>query len=190
MIDPKKNNNDQIVEALKDEDDMKEEIYAKKNDEFLLKQRMKKLILIIIMFTVFILVIIWLLSLTRSGNRSFADVENIMSKAAESYYADNKSLLPKADKGTNEVSLQKLINLEYMKELEKYSSKATSCSGKVVVENNDDQYVYVPYLDCGSSYKTTELFRKVTSSSNIVTNDAGLYSMNGEYVFRGDNVNN
>lgn len=30
MIDPKKNNNDQIVEALKDEDDMKEEIYAKK----------------------------------------------------------------------------------------------------------------------------------------------------------------
>ena len=43
MIDPKKNNNDQIVEALKDEDDMKEEIYAKKNDEFLLKQRMKKL---------------------------------------------------------------------------------------------------------------------------------------------------
>lgn len=34
MIDPKKNNNDQIVEALKDEDDMKEEIYAKKNDEF------------------------------------------------------------------------------------------------------------------------------------------------------------
>lgn len=190
MIDPKKNNNDQIVEALKDEDDMKEEIYAKKNDEFLLKQRMKKLILIIIMFTVFILVIIWLLSLTKSGNRSFADVENIMSKAAESYYADNKSLLPKADKGTNEVSLQKLINLEYMKELEKYSSKATSCSGKVVVENNDDQYVYVPYLDCGSSYKTTELFRKVTSSSNIVTSDAGLYSMNGEYVFRGDNVNN
>ena len=190
MIDPKKNNNDQIVEALKDEDDMKEEIYAKKNDEFLLKQRMKKLILIIIMFTVFILVIIWLLSLTKSGNRSFADVENIMSKAAESYYADNKSLLPKADKGTNEVSLQKLINLEYMKELEKYSSKATSCSGKVVVENNDDQYVYVPYLDCGSSYKTTELFRKVTSSSNIVASDAGLYSMNGEYVFRGDNVNN
>lgn len=190
MIDPKKNNNDQIVEALKDEDDMKEEIYAKKNDEFLLKQRMKKLILIIIMFTVFILVIIWLLSLTRSGNRSFADVENIMSKAAESYYADNKSLLPKADKGTNEVSLQKLINLEYMKELEKYSSKATSCSGKVVVENNDDQYVYVPYLDCGSSYKTAELFRKVTSSSNIVTSDAGLYFMNGEYVFRGDNVNN
>ena len=36
MIDPKKNNNDQIIEALKDEDDMKEEIYAKKNDEFLL----------------------------------------------------------------------------------------------------------------------------------------------------------
>lgn len=34
MIDPKKNNNDQIVEALKDEDDMKEEIYAKKMMSF------------------------------------------------------------------------------------------------------------------------------------------------------------
>ena len=32
-----------------------------------------------------------------------------------------------------------------MKDLEKYIKKA-SCNGKVVVENNDDNYIYIPYL--------------------------------------------
>lgn len=189
MIDPKKNNNNHIVDELKDENDEVVD-YEKVSNSFELKQQMKKLIIIIIVLVVLLLVIIWLFSLNSTENKNYADIEKIMTSAAESYYKDNKKLLPTSDKGTNEVSLQKLINLEYMKEMSKYNSKATSCTGKVVVENNDDQYVYVPYLDCGSNYKTTELFRKITDSKNVVTSGSGLYYMNGEYVFRGDAVNN
>ena len=188
MIDPKKNNNNHIVEDINN--DNNEEDLDKVASSFELKQKMKRLIMLIIILTALLLIIMWLLSLRNPTNKSYADLEKIMVNAAQNYYKDNKNLLPKKNKGINEVSLQKLINLEYMRELEKYGSNKLKCSGKVVVENNDDDYVYVPYLDCSSDYKTTELFRKVSNSSNVVTSGNGLYHINGEFVFRGDNVNN
>lgn len=189
MIDPKKNNNnDDLIEALKTEED--DEFVVARKSNYELKDKMKKILLLVVFITILLIIIFWLLSLKAGGKKSFSDVEKVMTSAAKEYYSDHKSLLPSVNKATSEVSLQKLVNGNYMKEVSKYNSKASNCSGKVIVENNDDSYLYVAYLDCGSKYTTTELYREITKSSNIVTSDSGVYSMNSEYVYRGEKVNN
>ncbi|MBR4619287.1 MAG: hypothetical protein IKO49_08285 [Bacilli bacterium] len=189
MIDPKRNNNnDDLIEALKTEED--DEIIVTKKSNFEFKDKMKKILLLIVLITVLLVIIFWLLSLRAGGKKSFSDVEKVMASAAKEYYSEHKSLLPSTNKATSEVSLQKLVNGNYMKEVSKYNSKASNCSGKVIVENNDDSYLYVAYLDCGNNYTTTELYREITKSSNVVTSDSGVYYMNNEYVYRGEKVNN
>lgn len=154
-----------------------------------LKDKLMKYLLIIAIVAVVIIVILFVFSNIANGKKTYSDVEDIMINASKKYYTDNSSSLPKSNGGTVEVSVQNLVNNKYMKSLDKYI-KNTSCTGKVVVENNDDNYIYIPYLDCGSTYKTTELYRKVTDKENIVTSGNGLYSYSDGYVFRGDNVNN
>lgn len=191
MVDPKNNNNSNnsdLIEALKTEEENEEITSRSQNLE--LKNKMRKMIFLIIVIVVLLIIVLLLLSLSGSKKNSYSDIEKVMVNAAQKYYNTNSSLLPSADKATSEVSVQKLINGGYMKSLDKYNPKAASCSGKVVVENNDDTYLYVSYLDCGSNYTTTELFREITKSSNIVDSDEGLYKINDEYVFRGENVNN
>lgn len=199
MIDPKLNNNNHIVEDLKEENNEELEennpiskaiqgFTNKSSDENTLKKKMFRNLLIITAVAILIVVALYIFT-SFGGNKTYSEVEDIMINAATKYYQANTSSLPKTTKGTVEVSAKKLANLNYMKDLEKYIKKA-SCNGKVVVENNDDNYIYIPYLDCGESYKTTELYRKITDSKNIVTTGEGLYNNNGSYIFRGENLNN
>lgn len=187
-MDPKYNNNNkQLIEKLKDEDS--ENDSYKDNDNREHKEKMMKYLFKIAIFTVILVVILFVLSIFSNKSKDYVDIEKIMKNAAIKYYKENSSDLPKINGGIVEVSAQKLSNLKYMKELDKYNKKG-SCSGKVVVENNDDSYIYIPYLDCGDKYKTTELFRKITDSNNIVTTGSGLYYYGTQYIFRGDEVNN
>ena len=186
-MDPKYNNNRQLINKLKNEE--KENDSYDDSDKRLRKEKMMKNIFKIAIITAVLVVVLLVLSMFSSKSRGYADVEKIMKKAAIKYYNDNSSDLPKVNGGIVEVSAQKLSNLKYMRDLDKYVSKAT-CSGKVVVENNDDSYIYIPYLDCGDKYKTTELFREITDNKNIVSSGSGLYFYGNQYVFRGDDVDN
>ena len=188
MIDPKRNKNN-LADRIND-DDLNDEEVKKLSESLNLRNKIRNIIVLIIVLTILILIIVWLISLKASKSRSYSDLENIMSEAAEKYYGDNKELLPKKNKDISEVSISKLINNKYLKELDKYGDNMALCSGKVVIENNDGQYVYIPYLDCGEKYKTKELYREIIKDDHIVTSGAGLYYMNNEYVFRGDNVDN
>ncbi len=195
-MDPKFNNNNHLIDDLKNEDNdnVESEVskvvssFANRKNSDPLKEKMMKNLFKIAIATIVIVLLLFIFSIITSRNKSYSDIEDIMKRSAERYYSANKNLLPKATGGTVEVSAQKLANLNYMKDLSSY--KKETCSGKVVVENNDDDYIYVAYLDCGSKYKTTELFRKVTAEENVVTSQDGLYLNNDEYVFRGENINN
>lgn len=200
MVDPKFNNNNHLIEDLKEEEDNSSEKnviseaisgFRKKksssSDPF--KEKMMKNLLIVAVVAVVLILILFFFSSFLSGKKSYSDVEDIMIQSAKKYYQKNENMLPKITGGTVEVSAQKLINQKYMKEFKTYL-KNESCSGKVVVENNDDQYVYIPYLDCGDSYKTTELYRKITDSKNIVSSGNGLYVSGNEHVFKGENLAN
>ncbi len=138
---------------------------------------------------VLILLIVWVVSMVTGGKMTYAEIEQRMKSAAMEYYENNQQLLPSHD-GEVSVDVTTLSSADLMKPLEKLVSKNVSCSGKVVVKQNGDIYSYIPYLDCGEAYTTVELYKKVIDEKNIVSTDDGLYQMNGEYVFRGEDVNN
>ncbi len=186
MVDPKNNSESskELVEALKTDYD--EEIVEDSKSSNGLGFNLKKVLLIFILIVVLLIITLWLLSInSKEKTTDYSKYEKNMISAAKDYYKVNDKELP-ADNSNSEVTLDKLIELKYM---EDYSA-LKSCTGSVTVENKSGSYSYSSYLDCGDSYNSKVLFKEVTNSKNIVTSDAGLYRMNGEYVYRGEKVNN
>lgn len=126
-------------------------------------------------------------SIFSGPSYSYEDVEDVLKDAAKSYFADNKKKLPNS-KQVVEITSTTLINNEYMDDFTKYLGEDASCSGKVSVKKIDGKYVYTPYLNCGSDYNTTELYKKL--KEKIVTSGEGLYSVNNGYVYRGEKLRN
>lgn len=184
MVDPKENKNQELIEALKTDYDEEETSSTKGT---IAGFKLKKLVFLIILITILLIVTLWLLSLdsSKKTKEDYTKYESEMISAAKQYYKVNKNELPENNK-SSEVTLSQLVKLNYM---ENYS-KISSCEGSVVVQNDNNNYSYSPYLDCGNTYTSKVLFRKLTDSSNIVTSDSGLYRVNNEYIYRGERINN
>ena len=142
-----------------------------------------------ILILIFLLILIGTVIIGR--NYTYDQIEQVLKNAAIKYYQVQDVLLPSNEGEKSEVDATTLASDDYklMKPLSKLK-KNVSCTGKVVVEKVNNEYIYTPYLDCGNSYKTEELYKAVTSKNKTVTSGNGLYEMNGEHVFRGDKVNN
>lgn len=150
--------------------------------------RGKLIKLMIIIGSIFLIIVVFMLIMSgfKSRNLKYEDIESKMRQAAIKYYKNDKSTLPMEGQSV-EVDAVTLANGKYMKPLSKLKDKA-SCTGKVVVKKINDQYIYTPYLDCGEDYRTKKLSDVVLQS--VVSSGNGLYEMNGEYVFRGEKLNN
>lgn len=171
-------------------DENNENKSPKKNDNNDMKKRMAKFMLMIIGGMAILLVVLLFFSLFNKKDYSYTDLENILKKAAISYFKDNKNRLPENEEQIVEIEAATLVASEKMKDLSEYTKEGTSCSGRVLVEKKRDEYLYTPYLDCGDTYTTKELYQEITKQSNVVTSGYGLYNNNGTYVYRGENVNN
>jgi hypothetical protein len=142
--------------------------------------------LVLFIILVFVVVIVF-----ANGSRSsnYEKIEKIMEEAAIKYASNNNSILP--TKEGNQITIMdvELSSLEYMKPLSKLLKKEP-CTGKVVIEKTEDSYLYIPYLTCGTSYNSLKLYEKVLEDNKVVQNGDGLYKINNEYVFRGEDPNN
>ena len=178
---------DEEVEEI--EDDSDSETKSNNNNESL-RNRMFLLMGIILGGMILLLVILYVASLFSNKTYEYKDIENIMTKAAKEYFADNKNYLPTEDGNTVEVDVSNLVAGNYMKNLSEYTKEGVTCSGTVQVTYSSKEYLYTPYLNCGDQYLTTEFYSKVLSDESVVSSGYGLYSNNGSYVYRGENVNN
>ena len=133
---------------------------------------------------------LWIISLFRGEKLAFNKIENKMVDAAESYYKKNPKLLPVGEYSSVELDVSTLNKEKYMKTLDKYVDDNVSCTGKVIVLKNKDNYAYIPKLNCGDAYNTKTLSETIKNSTNIVTEGEGLYEINDEYVYRGEKLNN
>ena len=131
--------------------------------------------------------IMGLISLIKGRSYTYEEVENVMKDAAIDYFKDHKKSLPTA-KQVVEITDSTLIKHEYMNELDKYLGEDSNCSGKVSVRKIEGKYVYIPYLNCGSDYNTTELHKVV--KEKVVTTGEGLYSVGDNYIYRGEKLKN
>ncbi len=153
-----------------------------------MKKKLMRIMLIVVGVLVLLLVIILVMSLFSNGNKTYEEIEQDLKNAAIEYYDVQSGLLPQEEGETITVRASALADAGYMKPLSELR-EGESCSGRVEVTKVGDEMVYTPYLDCGDNYTTKELYKAVLEQG-IVTSGNGLYDLNGEKVYRGDNVNN
>ncbi len=171
------------------EDDLEESSDNKQNSEDLKKFIIKLMVII----GGGVLLLILILSISSAFTKkiyTYEQIEEIMVNAAKSYLNENPSHLAMADTKIIEVPVANLVASGKMYSLSEYVAEGVSCTGSVTVAKVGTEYVYTPNLNCGDSYSSTPLYTKVLQDSPITTSGYGLYSMNGEKVFRGENVNN
>ncbi len=188
------NTNFNLVKKPKKDDDFEDDDDLEESNsssiDFEAKMKMFKFMGIIVAVMVVILLILYCVSLLSGNHYTYPEIENILKEAAVSYFKDHPETLPANEGSVVEIDSSNLVVAEKMKDLSEYTEEGVVCSGTVQVEKAGTDYLYTPYLNCGDAYTTVELYKKIVSESEIVTSGYGLYSFNGNYVYRGESVNN
>lgn len=152
------------------------------------KAKLIKMMFSVIVIVILVVLLIVFVTSISGGKKSYEEIEQIMTNAAESYFKDHPENLPKKDGGTQVVEVSVLVAEGKMKELTKYTD--AMCSGSVKVQKTGTTYSYIPKLDCGESYSTEALYKVVKNDNKVVSTGYGLYNKDGSLVFRGEQVNN
>lgn len=98
------------------------------------------------------------LLLNTAEKRYYESLEKTLTLGAESYYADHRSLLPKAIGDSRKVSLKTLVKEKYLENVVDYSKKDctnSNLSYVKVYKYAKNKYSYTVYLNC-PSYKIDE----------------------------------
>lgn len=155
-------------------------------------KKLFKYMFIVIGAFVGLMLIIGIVKLIVGNKLSYAKIEDKMQKATVEYLNDKDTelSLPTGNEVVN-VDVEDLVANKNMKELSKYiKDKNVTCTGNVVVRKQNDEYLYIPHLDCGDAYKTISLKDYIIDKQGVVTDGDGLYYLNNEYTYRGEYVNN
>ncbi|MBE6147228.1 MAG: hypothetical protein E7168_02715 [Firmicutes bacterium] len=152
----------------------------------------KKLLIIlgVIVGLVVVTVVILLLYNNLFATKSYSSIENAVIEAAKKYYNANPSLLPKNPNDEVSINSTSLMSGGYLDDISKMSPDNVSCTATVTVTNVNYNYRYTSKLQCGEIYTTRYLLEYVQKYQGTVASGQGLYSLNGEFVYRGENPNN
>lgn len=144
----------------------------------------------IIGLIIFLLIIVWLISVLKPHYYTYEEFETKVSEAAKSYYKNNPTALPSSD-GEYNMNYSTLVDGEYVKPLNEMLKDGDNCTVQIVVTKYSENYSYIPYLNCPGSYETKELYKVITDNNPVVESGSGLYSDGtGGYYFRGEISNN
>lgn len=152
-------------------------------------EKLKKIIFIVLGCFVILFLFLFLMS-SCSKKISPKKLEAEIVEGAKDYYYIHKEELPSKNSILT-LSLGDLVNKGIIKDLSKLLEDGTTCSGNLIIENNNDYYMYSPSLNCTDkyeNYKSENL--KELLLENVVTSGNGLYNVGDSFYFRGDNLNN
>ena len=156
------------------------------------KKKLLKIAIGIVVAVVLIIVVLLIFHAITGNKNSYKDIENKLLKSAQKYYEKNPNLLPQSENeqiSIDDVNLTSLGFFSNMADLLKDKNGVT-CTGKVIITYNNANYRYTPLLDCGDEYKSQTIASYIEKNEERVFTGAGLYDLNGEYVYRGENPNN
>lgn len=139
---------------------------------------------------ILLIVIIFIVIGTSNKTLSYDKIEDRLRNATENYLSDNENMLPKEESGSVTVDVTTLENGGYIKSMSKMLEEGISCSAKVIVTKNGENYLYSPILNCGEEYKTEKFSSKLLSDNKVVTSGDGLYKEGSNYRFKGEYINN
>lgn len=152
----------------------------------------KKLLIIagaIVGIVVLTIIILLVFHAVTNKKMTYKKVEEKVLTAAKKYYKENNKSLPELNKKVT-INDSTLTAAGYLKNMSDLTSKLdATCTAEVVVTNKENKYRYTVLLNCGEKYSTKTLVSKL-KSKGTVTSGIGLYDLNGELVYRGENPNN
>ncbi len=119
---------------------------------------------------------------------SYEELEDKLEQATYTYLSENPTYLPNKSNPTVVVSANTLIENKYIKNLKKYVKDA-SCTANVIVDYENNDYKYQAYLTC-NNFKTEKFIDTIKKNNELSLVGEGLYEMNNEFIFRGQNPNN
>ena len=134
---------EETVEEEDDDEEDEEESKSSKNkgqDDF--KKFILKLAFIVIGGIVLLFIVLSIATAFTKGNYSYEKIEEIMTNAAKSYFADNPESLPKKETQIVEIEASTLALAGKMKDLSEYTKKGVTCTGKVSVSKSGEEYIY------------------------------------------------
>lgn len=139
---------------------------------------------------ILLVIIIFIVIGTSNKTLSYAKIESRLKTATENYLSDNENMLPKEEGGSTTIDFTTLEGGNYIKPLSKMLKEGISCSAKVIVTKNGENYLYSPMLNCGEEYKTEKFSSKILIDNKVVASGDGLYNDGDNYRFRGEYVDN
>lgn len=138
-----------------------------------------------------LIIIVLLIYNAIFGKNSYEDVENKVVTAAEKYYNEHSELLPKNENEQVKTTDTALTEAGYLDSMSKLTKGLDStCTAEVIVSYANGEYRYTPLLNCGDDYKTVTLSSYIKENETVVTTGEGLYKLNKELVYRGEEPNN
>ncbi|MEG2311639.1 MAG: hypothetical protein RSB72_02960 [Bacilli bacterium] len=140
--------------------------------------------------TVLLIIIVVIISSCslKSNSNSYLKIENKMVLASKEYYSNRKSKLPKNGE-VKKVTINTLVETKLLKKVLDPKNKNNVCQGFVEVKKVDNDYSYIPFLTCKDNYEPEYLNEKI-KLSKVDEYGNGIYPINSEYIFRGDEVKN
>lgn len=161
--------------------------------EFFEKNDKKKLI-VIVGFIILVFVVIFAGAMIYNKmfqSVSYDEIKDIMKNATVEYLKDNKDKAPQNINDTVTISERQLVTSGKMEDINTLlKDDEASCEGKVIVTNINGNYRYNPILNCGDKYQSVRFVDYISENVNITESGNGLYQLNNELVYRGDNVDN
>ena len=144
----------------------------------------------IIGILVLLILFVWLLTVFKKSYVTYEKLEQKMVEAAEKYYKTYPEMLP-VDEGKYTLQYSALVENKLIKPLNEMLKNGDNCSAEVNVYKNGASYDYIPKIDCGQEYKTTELKERIINDNPVTETGSGLYKAeDGSYYFRGKVENN
>lgn len=154
----------------------------------------KKNLIIIGIFIISIIIILFggaLLYNKFFYKKSFTEVETIMLNAAKTHFNKHEEKLPKNIGDSITITDETLVKNNEMNTIESYiKTRNITCSGEVTVTNINGNHRYTSVLDCGKNYQTKLFSNYIKENVKIVNDGNGLYKLNDQLVYRGDEVKN
>lgn len=149
---------------------------------------LKKLIIGTGIFLLILIMLMIFISCTSSGKiYTYEELEELFTNKVITKYTNNNNL--PTENSRLEVNINEFITNKELKTINEYTGKTDNCSAKVTIYNNNNNYLYIPFINCSDAYKTKTLKNQIIEDS-LTTSGNGLYEINNEYIFKGDNVNN
>lgn len=136
---------------------------------------------------VLILFLVISLILNFGRAKSYQEIERQLVLAAEKYLQENPFDGPTDSQPQITLPSSLLVDHKFLKALDKL--RKDNCSAEVMVQDKNGEYLITPFLNC-DHYESITIFDQIVKSNPLVNSYDGLYSLNEEFVFRGDKVNN